>query len=355
MKILALNPGSTSTKVALFEDHTELWSETQRYDTDVIGRFSGVMEQEEFRLEEIRKCLAAHGATVADLDAVVGRGGLLKPIESGTYEVSDEMLEDLRACSWGAHASNLGAPLAVRLADEGGCGKAYIVDPVVVDEMCPLARYSGLPEIERRSIFHALNQKAVARRAAAELQKPYAECNLVVAHMGGGVSVGAHEKGRVIDVNNALDGDGPFSPERAGSLPVGGLVKLAFSGKYELPQLLKMLTGKGGLVAHLGTNDLREVIRRMDDGDDNARLLFEALAYRMAKEIGASAAALSGEVDLIILTGGLAYNERFTKLISDRVAFIAPVKIYPGEDEMQALVEGALRVLNGSEEARRYE
>ena len=355
MKILALNPGSTSTKVALFEDHTELWSETQRYDTDVIGRFSGVMEQEEFRLEEIRKCLAAHGATVADLDAVVGRGGLLKPIESGTYEVSDEMLEDLRACSWGAHASNLGAPLAVRLADEGGCGKAYIVDPVVVDEMCPLARYSGLPEIERRSIFHALNQKAVARRAAAELQKPYAECNLVVAHMGGGISVGAHEKGRVIDVNNALDGDGPFSPERAGSLPVGGLVKLAFSGKYELPQLQKMLTGKGGLVAHLGTNDLREVIRRMDDGDDNARLLFEALAYRIAKEIGACAASLSGAVDAIILTGGLAYNERFTKLISDRVAFIAPVKIYPGEDEMQALVEGALRVLNASEEARRYE
>lgn len=355
MKILALNPGSTSTKVALFEDHTELWSETQRYDTDVIGRFSGVMEQEEFRLEEIRKCLAAHGATVADLDAVVGRGGLLKPIESGTYEVSDKMLEDLRACTWGAHASNLGAPLAVRLADEGGCGKAYIVDPVVVDEMCPLARYSGLPEIERRSIFHALNQKAVARRAAVELGKSYAECNLVVAHMGGGVSVGAHEKGRVIDVNNALDGDGPFSPERAGSLPVGGLVKLAFSGKYELPQLLKMLTGKGGLVAHLGTNDLREVARRMDDGDEKARLLFEALAYRMAKEIGASAAALSGEVDAIILTGGLAYNERFTKLIRDRVAFIAPVKIYPGEDEMQALVEGALRVLNGSEEARRYE
>ena len=355
MKILALNPGSTSTKVALFEDHTELWSETQRYDTDVIGRFSGVMEQEEFRLEEIRKCLAAHGATVADLDAVVGRGGLLKPIESGTYEVSDKMLEDLRACTWGEHASNLGAPLAVRLADEGGCGKAYIVDPVVVDEMCPLARYSGLPEIERRSIFHALNQKAVARRAAVELGKPYAECNLVVAHMGGGVSVGAHEKGRVIDVNNALDGDGPFSPERAGSLPVGGLVKLAFSGKYELPQLLKMLTGKGGLVAHLGTNDLREVARRMDDGDEKARLLFEALAYRMAKEIGASAAALSGEVDAIILTGGLAYNERFTKLIRDRVAFIAPVKIYPGEDEMQALVEGALRVLNGSEEARRYE
>ncbi len=364
MKILALNPGSTSTKVALFEDENggaphgslrELWSETQRYDTDVIGRFPGIMEQEEFRLEEIRKCMDAHGTVLSELDAVVGRGGLLKPIESGTYEVNDAMLADLRSCRWGAHASNLGAPLAVRLADEGGCGKAYIVDPVVVDEMCPLARYSGLPEIERRSIFHALNQKAVARRAATELGKPYAECNLVVAHMGGGISVGAHEKGRVIDVNNALDGDGPFSPERAGSLPVGGLVKLAFSGKYELPQLLKMLTGKGGLVAHLGTNDLREVARRMDAGDEKARLLFEALAYRMAKEIGACAAALSGDVDAILLTGGLAYNERFTKLIGDRVSFIAPVKIYPGEDEMQALAEGTLRVLSGAELPRSYE
>lgn len=364
MKILALNPGSTSTKVALFEAENggpprgslrELWSDTQRYDTDVIGRFPGIMEQEEFRLEEIRKCLDAHGTVLSEIDAVVGRGGLLKPIEGGTYEVSEKMLKELRACAWGSHASNLGAPLAVRLAGEIGCEKAYIVDPVVVDELCPLARYSGLPEIERRSIFHALNQKAVARRAAAELGKPYAECSLVVAHMGGGVSVGAHEKGRVIDVNNALDGDGPFSPERAGSLPVGGLIKLAFSGKYDLQQMRKMLTGNGGLVAHLGTNDLREVVRRMDAGDEKARLLFEALAYRIAKEIGASAATLSGAVDAIVLTGGLAYNERFTRLIGDRVSFIAPVKIYPGEDELQALVEGALRVLNGSEASRRYE
>jgi butyrate kinase len=355
MKVLALNPGSTSTKVALFEDERELWSETQRYDTDVIGRFPGVMEQEEFRLEEIRKCLVAHDTPLPELDAVVGRGGLLKPIESGTYEVDDKMLADLRGCVWGVHASNLGAPLAVRLAAEAGCGRAFIVDPVVVDEMCPLARYSGLPEIGRRSIFHALNQKAVARRAAAEIGKPYPECNLIVAHMGGGISVGAHEKGRVIDVNNALDGDGPFSPERAGSLPVGGLVKLAFSGKYELPQLLRMLTGQGGIVAHLGTNDLREVQRRMNDGNEKARLVFEALAYRIAKEIGACAASLAGEVNAIVLTGGLAYSERLMELIRSRVAFIAPVLIYPGEDEMKALAEGAFRILKGEETARSYD
>ena len=363
MKILALNPGSTSTKVALFEtEHgaggcdslRELWNDVQRYDTDVIGRFANVMEQEEFRLDEIRKCLNAHGTKLSELDAVVGRGGLLKPIESGTYSVNEKMLADLRACKWGAHASNLGAPLAIRLAEEGGCGRAFIVDPVVVDEMLPLAKLSGLPEIERRSIFHALNQKAVARRAAQELGKPYPECNLIVAHMGGGVSVGAHEKGRVIDVNNALDGDGPFSPERAGSLPVGGLIKMAFSGSYKLPQMLKMLTGKGGLVAHLGTNDLREVIRRMDAGDEKAKLLFEALAYRVAKEIGACAASLSGNVDAIILTGGLAHNERFTELIQQRISFIAPVIIYPGEDEMQALAQGALRVLEGAEAAQNY-
>lgn len=361
MRILALNPGSTSTKVALFECDApacggvrEAWSDTQRYDADVLGRFAGVMEQEEFRLSEIRRCLEERDAHPSRLDAVVGRGGLLKPIESGTYEVNEEMLADLRSCRWGAHASNLGAPLAVRLAAEGGDIAAFIVDPVVVDEMMPLARLSGLPEIERRSIFHALNQKAVARRVAAELGRPYDECNLVVAHMGGGISVGAHEKGRVVDVNNALDGDGPFSPERAGSLPVGGLIKMAFSGDHEQVAMLKMLTGKGGLVAHLGTNDLREVVRRMDAGDERARLLFEAMAYRIAKEIGACAATLGGEVDAIVLTGGLAYNERFTGLIRERVEFVSEVKVYPGEDEMLALAEGAYRVLSGSEQARRY-
>ena len=355
MKVLALNPGSTSTKVALFEDEAEVWSETQRYDADVIGKFSSIPEQEGFRLEEIRKCLAVHGTSLAEIDAVVGRGGLLRPIESGTYEVNDRMLSDVRTCKWGAHASNLGAPLAIRLAREGGCGKAFIVDPVVVDELGPLARYSGIPEIERRSIFHALNQKTVARQTAEGLGKPYEECCLIIAHMGGGISVGAHDHGRVVDVNNALDGDGPFSPERAGSLPAGGLVRLAFSGKYTLPELLKMITGKGGLVAHLGTNDLREVQRRMAEGDEKAKLLFEALAYQVSKEIGACAAVLEGKVDAVILTGGLAYSEEFTGLIAGRVSFVAPVRVYPGEDEMKALADGTVRVVRGEETARQYD
>ena len=353
MKVLALNPGSTSTKVALFEDGREIWNETQRYDTDVLKQFGSIPDQMEFRLGEIEKSLDAHGVSPGDLSAVVGRGGLLKPIESGTYEVNDAMLSDLQSCKWGAHASNLGALLALRLAAEGS-GRAFIVDPVVVDEMDPLARYSGLPEIGRRSIFHALNQKAVARRAAAELEKPYEQCRMIVAHMGGGISVGAHDRGRVVDVNNALDGDGPFSPERAGSLPAGGLVRLAFSGKYDLPQMLKMLTGQGGLVAHLGTNDFREVQKRKDQGDEKAALIFEALAYQMAKEIGACAAVLEGAVDVIILTGGLAYSEEFTSLIRDRISFIAPVKIYPGEDEMKALADGAFRILSGEEEPKVY-
>lgn len=355
MKVLALNPGSTSTKIALFEDGREVWSDTQRYDADALAGFSSIPEQEGFRLEEIRKSLKARGTDLTELDGVVGRGGLLRPIESGTYEVNDKMLSDVKFCKWGAHASNLGAPLAVRLAAEGGCRKAFIVDPVVVDELGPLARYSGLPELERRSIFHALNQKMIARRAAAELGKPYDQCRLIIAHMGGGISVGAHDLGRVTDVNNALDGDGPFSPERAGSLPAGELVRLYYSGRYDQSALLKMITGRGGLVAHLGTNDLREVERRMAEGDEKADLVFEAMAYHISKEIGACAVVLEGRAEAVILTGGLAHSEKFTALIKDRVSFIAPVKIYPGEDEMQALADGAFRVLRGEEEAKRYE
>jgi butyrate kinase len=243
----------------------------------------------------------------------------------------------------------------VRLAEEGGCRKAFIVDPVVVDELGPLARYSGLPELERRSVFHALNQKSVARRAAAEIGKPYDQCRLIIAHMGGGISVGAHDLGRVIDVNNALDGDGPFSPERAGSLPAGELVRLYYSGRYDQNTLLKMITGRGGLVAHLGTNDLREVECRIAEGDKRAALVFEAMAYHISKEIGACAAVLGGLAEAVILTGGLAYSEKFTSLIVSRVSFIAPVKIYPGEDEMKALADGAFRVLKGEEEAKHYE
>jgi len=354
MKILAINPGSTSTKVALFEDERELWSDTQRYDVDVLKEFHGIMGQEEFRLQEIKKVLQANNTDLSELDAVVGRGGLLKPIPGGTYEVNDQMLEDLRACRYGSHASNLGAPLAVSLSVEGGCEKAFIVDPVVVDELIPEARLSGMPEIERRSIWHALNQKAVARRAAVELGSKYDEVNLIVAHMGGGISVGAHEKGKTVDVNNALDGEGPFSPERAGSLPAGGLTRLAFSGEYDLDELRKRMVGGGGLVAHLGTNDLREVQKMIETGNEKAELVFQALALQVAKEIGARAAVLKGQVDAIVLTGGLAYSEQLMELISRRVEYIAPVKVYPGEDEMKALADGALRVMKGEEEAHHY-
>ena len=354
MKILVINPGSTSTKIALFEDGVQQWEDTQRYDSDVIGSFSSIAAQHDFRLAAIKEAVAKHGTQLSELDAVVGRGGLMKPIVSGTYAVNDAMLEDLNTGRWGAHASNLGAGLAQSLAREGGCGKAFIVDPVVVDELMDVARITGLPEIERRSVFHALNQKAIARRAAAELGKKYEECRLIVAHMGGGITVGAHDLGRVIDVTNGIDGEGAFSPERSGALPAGSVAALCFSGKYTKEEVKKLLNGKGGLVAHLGTNDMREVCRRVEAGDEHAQLIFRAQAYQVAREIGARAVTLKGHVDAIVLTGGLAYSEAFDKEIAQWVNFIAPIKVYPGEDELRALAEGGARVLTGAEEAKVY-
>jgi butyrate kinase len=354
MKIFVINPGSTSTKIALYEDAQCLWTDTRRYEAAVIGRFGTIMEQESFRYDEIMKTLDAKNVKLGDFAAVVGRGGLMKPIQGGAYRVNGRMLQDLRSAAYGAHASNLGAPLAFRFSGDGKV-PAFIVDPVVVDELADEARLSGLPEIPRVSIFHALNQKAVARRAAAALKKPLSECGLVVAHMGGGISVGAHERGRVIDVNNALDGEGPMSPERSGSLPIGSLVSLCFSGKYTLREIQKKINGKGGLVAHLGTNDLREVEKRIKAGDAQAILVFNALALQVSKEIGSCAAVLKGAVDAVVLTGGLAFSDRLCDRISARTSFIAPILRYPGEDEMQALAEGALRVLHGEEAPLEYE
>lgn len=355
MLLLAINPGSTSTKIGLFQDDKQLWEDTQRYDTDVIGGFSSIADQEDFRLSEIKKVLEEKGLKVGDLDCVVGRGGLLRPIPGGTYRVNQSMMDDLISARYGSHASNLGGPLALRLAREAGRpDNAFIVDPVVVDELMEEARLSGLPEIERRSIFHALNQKAIARKVALDLGKPYEELSLVVAHMGGGVSVGAHLKGRVIDVNNALDGDGPFSPERAGTLPSGGLAKLCFSGSVTLGEMRKKLSGKGGFVAHLGTNDLREVVRRKESGDEQADLVFRSMAYQIAKEIGSRSVALEGKVDGVVLTGGLAYSDQFVQEITRYVSFIGPIMVYPGEDELLALAQGALRVLSDQEEGKVY-
>lgn len=352
-RLLIINPGSTSTKIAVFDDENSIFEETLRHSVEEISRFDKIYDQYEFRKNIIVKALEKNSISIDSLDGVVGRGGLLKPIEGGTYEVNDKMLEDLKVGYLGEHASNLGGIIAYEIAKEIG-KSSFIVDPVVVDEMQDVARISGLKEIERKSIFHALNQKAVARRHANKLGEKYEGLNLIIAHLGGGVSVGAHEKGKVIDVANALDGEGPFSPERSGSLPVGDLMKLCFSGKYTLDEVKKMLKGNGGMVSYLNTNDAREVSERAKNGDKYAELIYNAMAYQVAKEIGACAAVLKGKVDGILITGGIAYDKEFTSWVEERVKFISDVTVYPGEDELMALAEGGLRVLRGEEEAKLY-
>ena len=352
-KILAINPGSTSTKIAIYENEKEIFEKTLRHTNEELSPFENISDQIEFRREVILEAVSESGVELNELSAIVGRGGLLKPIAGGTYEVNEEMLADLKVGVLGEHASNLGGRIAHEIATKIS-KPSYIVDPVVVDEMDEVARVSGIPELERKSIFHALNQKAVARRAAKEMGKHYDELNLIVVHLGGGVSVGAHKNGRVVDVNNALDGDGPFSPERSGQLPIGDLVKMATSGEYTLDFIKKRIKGNGGVVAYLGTNDMREVVDNAESGDKKAALIVEALGYQVAKEVGAMATVLSGKVDAIILTGGIAYSKKIVEDISERIAFIGEIKVYPGEDEMLALAEGGLRVLRGEEKAKKY-
>ena len=353
MKIFVVNPGSTSTKIAVFEDDKPIFEKTVRHSTEELQGFKSIIDQYSFRVDVIEHELASNGFSLESIDAFVGRGGLLHPIESGTYVVNEDMLKDLRESRYGEHASNLGAIIASDLAKKVG-KDAYIVDPVVVDEMDTLARYSGLKGIERSSIWHALNQKAVARKCARDVGKKYEECNFVVAHLGGGISVAAHKNGRVIDVNNALNGDGPFSPERAGGLPTVGLLDLCMSRKYSYEEMKKMLAGKGGLVSLLGTNNAMEVEKRIEQGDTYAKLVYEAMAYNVAKTIGEMATVLKGRLDAIILTGGMANSQMLTDWIKERVSFIAPVRIYPGEGEMEALAEGALRVMRGEEKVKVY-
>ena len=352
-RVLVINPGSTSTKIGVYDELSLIYDETLRHSADEIGVYKTIFDQYKFRMDIILGVLEKASIPVESLNAIVGRGGLLKPIEGGTYIVNERLLEDLKEGVQGQHASNLGGIIAHEIAKPLGI-PAYIVDPVVVDELEAVARISGHPELSRASIFHALNQKAVARRYAKASERKYEELNLIVAHMGGGISVGAHKQGRVVDVNNALDGEGPFSPERAGGLPVGSLVKLCYSGKYTQDEINKMINGKGGLVAHLGTNDGREVERLIDSGDKKAALVFDAMAYQISKEICSCAAVLKGKVDAIILTGGLSYGKRLVEAITERVSFVAPVEVYPGEDELLALAEGGLRVLNGQEKAKEY-
>lgn len=352
-KVLIINPGSTSTKIALYESEKEIFTLNLSHPNDELAKYDKIVDQYDFRKNFIIKALKENSIDIKTIDAVVGRGGLLKPISGGTYEVNELMLKDLREGQRGEHASNLGGILAYWVAKEAGC-KSYIVDPVVVDEMNDLARISGNPLIPRSSIFHALNQKAVARQAARELGSTYDALNLIVAHLGGGISVGMHEKGRVVDVNNALDGDGPFSPERSGGVPVGGLVKLCFSGKYKESDIKKQIKGGGGLVAYLGTNDAREVEKRIEQGDQKARQIYSAMAYQIAKEIGLLATVVYGRVDAIVLTGGLAKDQALMGLIEERVKFISRVIIIPGEKELESLRDGALRILRGEEGAQHY-
>ncbi|KIL49030.1 butyrate kinase [Jeotgalibacillus alimentarius] len=352
-RILVINPGSTSTKIGIFDNETAILEKTIRHETAEIDQFEKIIDQYQFRKRTILEALDEEGMNVSKLDAVCGRGGLLRPIEGGTYSVNDAMLKDLRQGYSGQHASNLGGIIAFEIA--GGLNiPSFIVDPVVVDELSDTARVSGFSLIERKSIFHALNQKAVARRVAKEIDKPYSESTFIVTHMGGGITVGIHQNGRVIDVNNGLHGDGPFSPERAGTVPAGDLVELCFSGNYYREEIMKMLVGQGGLVGYLGTNDAVKVEQMIQNGDAKAKQVYDAMAYQVAKEIGAAAAAVSGKADAIILTGGLAYGKEFVELISNRVDWIADVIVQPGENELQALAEGALRVLRNEESAKIY-
>lgn len=352
-KLLIINPGSTSTKIGVYEGEKEILEETLRHSAEEILKYDTIFGQLDFRKEVILKVLKEKGIDINELDAVVGRGGMLKPIEGGTYEVNEVMVEDLKIGVQGPHASNLGGILSNEIAKEIG-KRAFIVDPVVVDEMEDVARLSGVPELPRKSKFHALNQKAVAKRYAKEHNTSYEDVNLIVVHMGGGVSVGAHRKGRVIDVNNALDGDGPFSPERAGGVPSGELLEMCFSGKYSKEEVYKKLVGKGGFVAYANTNDARDLIKLSQEGDEKGSLIFNAFIYQIAKEIGSMAVVLDGEVNAIVLTGGIAYSDYVTNAINKKVKWIAPMVVYGGEDELLALAQGAIRVLDGVEEAKIY-
>jgi butyrate kinase len=352
-RILAINPGSTSTKIGVYDNERSLIEKTIRHDTDEINTFKKIIDQYSFRKKTILSSLHKEGINISKLKAVVGRGGLLRPIEGGTYAVNEEMLKDLRQGYNGEHASNLGGILAHEIATQLNI-PSYIVDPVVVDEMDPIAKISGFALIERKSIFHALNQKAVARRVAKDLNKSYQNLNLIITHMGGGITIGVHKAGRVIDVNNGLHGDGPFSPERAGTVPAGDLVSICFSGEYGADEIMKKIVGQGGLVGYLGTNDAIEVEKMVSTGNEKAKLVYEAMAYQVAKEIGAASAVLKGKVDAIVLTGGLAYGNNFVKEITDRISWIADVIVHPGENELQAVVEGGLRVLRGEEIAKVY-
>ena len=353
--ILAVNPGSTSTKIAWFHDDKPVWQDTVAHSSEELAQFENMADQFELRSKAISDCVAKHENSFSELAAVVGRGGIVDPIPGGTYTVDEPLLKRLRVGKPWEHASNLGGIIAHAIASPLGL-PSFIVDPVAVDELDEISKITGLPGLNKPALAHALNVKATVRRAAKNLNKKWDEANFVVAHLGGGFTICAHKAGRMIDINSANE-YGPFSPERAGGVPAKNLVDMCFSGKYTEQEIKKKLAGKGGSVAYLGTSDMREVRKMMESGGklgEKASLIYRAMAWQVAKEISAQAVSLSGKVDAILFTGGIAYDNDFIRLIQERTGWIAPCLIYPGEGEMQALAEGALRVLKGEEGAKSY-
>lgn len=355
MRILVINPGSTSTKMAVYEDEKPILLHSITHTAEEMAQFDAITEQQDLRRQLVIDELQRSDIAM-DFDAVIGRGGLVKPIAGGVYEINQQMLDDtLHGCVMHNHACNLGCLIAYEIATTiPGC-RAFIADPGVVDELSPLARISGSPLMPRICIWHALNQRAIARRYARGIGKEYADLNLIICHMGGGISVAAHEHGRAIDANNALDGEGPFSPERAGSLPAADLIRLCFSGRYTEKQLLRRIAGQAGLTAHLGTNNVREVLERINKGDEHAQLLIDAMLYHVAKQIASESAVLCGQIDAIPLTGGLAHSDYIVSELRRRIGFLAPVFSFPGENEMEALALNALAVLQGKQKVMTYE
>jgi len=354
MNILIINPGSTSTKIAVFKEEKEIFVKNIKHSSEELSVFKRITDQYEFRRNIILHELRKNNLDVNEMKFIVGRGGLIKSIPSGIYMVNEAMIKDLKAEILGQHASNLGGLIADNIAKSIDGAKAFIADPVVVDEMDEIARISGHPDFERMSIFHALNQKAIGRTFAKEQGTKYEKLNLIIAHLGGGISIGAHKKGRVIDVNNGLDGEGPFSPERTGTLPAGQLVKKCFSGDYSLAEIKEMITGKGGLVAYFNTNNAYVVEQKAEKGDKKAILIQDAMAYQVAKEIGALSCVLEGDVDAVILTGGIAYGKPFVEAVKKRVKHLADFYVYPGEDEMKALAMNGLMLMKGEVVASEY-
>ncbi len=350
--ILAIDPGSTSTKAALYEDERALFELTIDHSSDELSCYDNVADQAEWRQDLVIYHLNQEGFNIEDLSAVVGRGGLVKPIKGGVYSINDALWHDTKHAEM-EHACNLGALIARTIADQVGI-PSYIADPVVMDEMEPVARISGLPQSPRRSIFHALNTRAIARLHARNQGKRIEDMNLVVAHLGGGVTVSLHAKGRVIDTTCGLGGDGTFSPERAGRLSTNVLIDMCFSGNYTHREMSKFITGNGGVVAHLGTNSIIEVLEMVGAGDEKAELIIDAFCYNIAKDIGAMATVVCGDVDAVLLTGGISHSKYITDKVAARCRFIAPVVVYPGENELESLAKNALSVLRGEIAAQEY-